>query len=471
MLSSRAEEDLARAEKSGDYQVFSRALFAFQEAFALWDGNTKAKNGVSTAKLAYAKQAMKKEDFDLGASLLDAQDPTHADLQRQIVAAQRERDSRQQRLRNIKLVAAGLAVLMFVVVAAAFFQVRSDRDKAVVAQNQAEVAEKQAKSDRDEAVTQKNRADAAAKAQEIAATDAKNAEMAARTAETRAKSDRDVAEKAKVAEEYQAYIARIGLANAKIEDNAFDTAEQLLNDCPPNLRNWEWGRLHYLTTQSVHSFVPPVAAVPPHVAANFAVQAGDPSHDQAVVPVESVAFSRDGERFISGSWDGKARIWDVKSDKLLLTIPFGGLYVHAVAFSPDGKYVALGGSKAAGVQICDAQNGAPIRKIAGHDDDVSSIAFSRDGRRLLTGSYDGSAGLWDVKTGAELHRYVGHNWWVWSAAFSADESRIVTASQDGTVMVWPTNPPPNPNPRPDENKLLVQPSVSFTGHKGPVNAA
>ncbi|HEY2408048.1 MAG TPA: serine/threonine-protein kinase, partial [Polyangiaceae bacterium] len=77
VLSSRAEEDLARAEKSGDYQVFSRALFAFQEAYALWDGNAKAKSGISSAKLAYAKQAMAKEDFDLGASLLDAEDPSH----------------------------------------------------------------------------------------------------------------------------------------------------------------------------------------------------------------------------------------------------------------------------------------------------------------------------------------------------------------------------------------------------------
>ena len=108
VLSSRAEEDLAKAERSGDYQTFSRALFAFQEAAALWDGNTKAKSGVSQAKLAYARQAMSKEDYDLGASLLDDHDPSHAELHRKILAAQRERDSRQQRLKNIRRIAVGL---------------------------------------------------------------------------------------------------------------------------------------------------------------------------------------------------------------------------------------------------------------------------------------------------------------------------------------------------------------------------
>ncbi len=107
----------------GDYQTYSRALFAFQEAFALWDGNTKARLGISTAKLAYARQAMNKEDFDLAASLLDATDPAHAEVRRRIVAAQRERDTRQQRLKNVKRLAVGLVAAMLIVVGVAFVNV------------------------------------------------------------------------------------------------------------------------------------------------------------------------------------------------------------------------------------------------------------------------------------------------------------------------------------------------------------
>jgi WD40 repeat protein/serine/threonine protein kinase len=472
VLSSRAEEDLAKAERTGDYQVFSRALFAFQEAYALWDGNSKAENGISTAKLAYAKQAMKKEDYDLGASLLDADDPTHAELHRQILAAQRERDSRQQRLKNIKRIAVGLVVLMLAVVGAAFFQVSKDRDIAVMAEKDATDQKDIAVKNEAEAKAQKIKADAAAAAQQVAAEQAKNAEMAARTAEGKAKNDRDKAEKAaedarlaKEAEEYQGYIARIGLAAAKIDDNAFDTAEELLKMCPERLRHWEWGRLSYLTTQSVHSFVPPKdnkAAMTRPV--NF--QVGGQAKEQANAPIESVAFSHDGEQFVAGSWDGLARIWDVKTGKMLRSITYGGQYVHAVAFSPDGKYVALGGSstkkvpkngKDVFVRLFNAQTGAPIRDFVGHDDDVLSVAFSHDSRRLLTSSYDKSARLWDVESGRERQKYLGHNWWVWSAAFSKDESRVVTASQDGTVIVWNTD--------------SAQSSSPFTGHTGPVYAA
>ena len=64
-----------------------------------------------------------------------------------------------------------------------------------------------------------------------------------------AKQNEEKANKATQKEEYGAYIARIGLAAAKIEDNAFDRALSLLEECPPGLRNWEWGRLRYLCTQ------------------------------------------------------------------------------------------------------------------------------------------------------------------------------------------------------------------------------
>ncbi len=451
VLSSRAEEDLGRAEKSGDYQTFSRSLFAYQEAAALWDGNTKAKAGVSLAKLAYARQAMAKADYDLGASLLEKEDPSHADLRRKILAAQRERDSRQQRLKNIRRIAVGLTALMVVVVGVAYVKVSADRDRArtaektandektnaVAAEGRARDAEKQAVGDRDKA--KKSAQDAL---------DAKNLADAAkkRADELRDKADQSAAAAvaAKEAQEYEAYIARIGLAAAKIDENAFDRAGEIVKECLPqpdpsgkpvkDLRNWEWGRLKFLTTESSSDFV-------------------------AGAPVESVAFARDGARFATGSWDGKARIWDVKNEKQpLLTIPYGALYVHAVAFSPNGELLATAGNDKSGyVHIWNAKTGALVRTLKGHRDDVLSVVFSNSGDRLLTASYDKTARLWDVATGNELRQYLGHNWWVWSAEFSPDESHIVTASQDGTAIVW--------------GAQSGRPERTFRGHTGPVYAA
>ena len=82
------------------------------------------------------------------------------------------------------------------------------------------------------AIEQKNKADFA-----------KNAAL---HSEQVAKQERVKAEQAKSEEEYSAYIAKIGLAAAKVEENAFGEVDQLLDGCPPYLRNWEWGRLKFL---------------------------------------------------------------------------------------------------------------------------------------------------------------------------------------------------------------------------------
>ncbi len=360
VLSTRAEEDLARAEQSGDYQVFAKSLFAFQEAYALWDGNSKAKNGISVAKLAYARQATKKEDYDLAASLLDAEDPTHADLRREILAAQRERDSRQQRLKTIRRVAVIMGVAVVAVLTIGFVLVTQERDKAQVAEqaavNSAEEANKQrgiAETKKTEAENERMAAIMARGDAERAAEEAKAAtarenfqKMEAITKRDEAEAARKVAVEAKKAEVYQAYIARIGLAAAKIDENSFDTADSLLDACPEELRGWEWGRLRYLTTQSVRSFVPTVDdKVPADVAANVLPKVENAKVQAA--PVESVAYSPDGKRFISGSWDGIARIWDVASGKVLRTIPYGSLYIHSVCFFAGSrrKIRGLGGQQ------------------------------------------------------------------------------------------------------------------------------
>jgi WD40 repeat protein len=103
--------------------------------------------------------------------------------------------------------------------------------------------------------------------------------------------------------------------------------------------------------------------------------------------------------------------------------------------------VASGSSDRAGgyLRLWDAASGQLVRRLEGHTDAVTSVHFSRDGKRLLTGSYDATARLWNVETGELIRTFAGHDWWVWSAAFSPDEQRIVTASHDGSAIVWATD--------------------------------
>ncbi len=458
-LSDRALAGLEEACEKQDYELFAQALAAFREAVLLWRENSAADEGLGAARYAYAQCAYQKGDYDLGLSLLQEDNPEHAELYQKIQAAQHEREIRQQRLRRTKRLVAALGVLMVLGASAAAFVINEARKEAdgqrEIAEHQAEVADEQrgiaqkqtqlaqaekqkadeerqnAEKSRDEAVLQKRKAEDAKKAADAARTLEEKAKIAAQEAEQEAVSARQ-------AEAYEAYIARIQLAAAKIDENAFDTARRLLEECRPqggekDLRGWEWARLMHLCWQSERTW-------------------------KMAAPAEAVAFSPDGSRFVTAAWDGHARVWDLASGKELHDLKHEGQYVHAAKFSPDRKLIATGSNDPTGfVRLWNAKTGEPVKSFFGHTDAVLSVRFSKDGRRLVTTSYDNTARLWDVQTGKEIQRFEGHFWWVWSAAFSPDEKLLVTASHDGTANVYEV----------DTGKKIAD----FTGHQGPVFAA
>jgi ribosomal protein L22 len=90
--------------------------------------------------------------------------------------------------------------------------------------------------------------------------------------------------------------------------------------------------------------------------------------------------------------------------------------VNSVAFSPDGKWL-LTGSDDKTARLWDAATGAEVRTFSGHTDQVWDVAFSPDGKEVLTGSADGTAKLWDAATGAEVRTFSGNKNGVWTVAF------------------------------------------------------
>ncbi len=131
----------------------------------------------------------------------------------------------------------------------------------------------------------------------------------------------------------------------------------------------------------------------------------------------------------------RARLWDAASGKEIRRFQGHSRRVNSVAFSPDGKQV-LTGSWDKTARLWDAASGKEIRRFLGHTFDVTSVAFSPDGKQVLTGSWDKTARLWDAASGKEIRRFEGHATYVNSVAFSSDGKEILTGTYDMKAQLW-----------------------------------
>ena len=113
-----------------------------------------------------------------------------------------------------------------------------------------------------------------------------------------------------------------------------------------------------------------------------------------------LAFSPDGERLVSASFDGSTRIWEVATGELLAKVDDHDSKVRAVAFTPDGSRFATASNDKT-IRIRESRTGETLLVLRGHTDDVLDLAFSADGRRLLSGSADGTARIWETEGRAE----------------------------------------------------------------------
>jgi eukaryotic-like serine/threonine-protein kinase len=170
--------------------------------------------------------------------------------------------------------------------------------------------------------------------------------------------------------------------------------------------------------------------------------------------VDSVQFSRDGNRIATGSYDNTAQIWDAHSGKPLLAQPlYHSNYVYCATFSADGLFVVTA-SEDSTACVWNATNGQLIASLK-HSKGVISAQFSSDGKRVLTASRDGTARIWNAGTGEPSTNPVRHQGLLYMAEFSADGKRIVTASEDGTARVWDAETAQETLPSPLRHKTNV----------------
>ncbi len=152
-------------------------------------------------------------------------------------------------------------------------------------------------------------------------------------------------------------------------------------------------------------------------------------------PVRSFAWSPDGQRLASVGNDNTIRLWDATNGQLLATFSGHLKWELTFAWSPDGQRLASArGDKT--VRLWGAGSGQLLANLSGHTGPVLAVAWSPDGTRLASAGGDKTVRLWDAGSGQLLATLSGHTKWMGTLAWSPDGLMLASVGNDNTIRLW-----------------------------------
>jgi WD40 repeat protein len=488
-LADEARGLVERALGSGSYETFARAVFAAEEALALWEGNDLARQALREARVAYARAAAAGGNYELALRVLEPQEGEDA-LRAELEAALAERRRHARALRALKRTVLGLAALLGTALLVGFLWVRAERDQALRENYMASIHL------------------AAVKAEGRSFDEV---ERLLSACQPRLRHwewgflDRLTHRELLMFAAHDAPVEALALTpDGRLAASGDRRGDVIL-----------WRLADGSLVQRFHG------------------------HDDAVT---RLAFLPDGVRLASAGDDGAVRLWDARTGDRVADVAQHKGQVWALAVSPDGSLIASGGldgrlevlnvdhltqpvheedmhtpvtalafapdgtlacgfgqlERPGSIRLSDPLTGKQGFHGTVHERHVLALAFSPDGQWLATGGWDGQVLLWNVQTGeragavnartpvlglawqpggtllagacedravavwqaSELQLsglYLGHCRALTAVAFGPDGERIVSSSLDGTVRVW------------DRQKSQQEAAV-LRGHQGAVAA-
>lgn len=163
-----------------------------------------------------------------------------------------------------------------------------------------------------------------------------------------------------------------------------------------------------------------------------------PSAYSLPMVITALAITPDGNRIVAGGYH-ELTVWDFATGELVSRIEDMAQRTYAIAYSPDGNWVAVAGGipgVSGEVRLLRAADFSPVHLLGRSTDVVHDVAFRPDGQQVAAAFADQSIRIYDVASGTEKLKLESHADWVMAVAWNADGSRLVSASRDKTAKLF-----------------------------------